>query len=71
MIFTGGDTANNKRREQLRLKGDIALGDFNEEGNLDVAFPQSSLQIRRMPGAKVLIFFGDGTRALIAGPVLI
>ena len=52
------------------LKGDIALGDFNEDGNLDVAFPQTSLQIRGMPGTKVLIFFGDGTGDLTAGPVL-
>jgi FG-GAP-like repeat len=52
------------------LKGDIALGDFNEDGNLDVAFPQSSLQIPGKRGTKVLIFFGDGTGDLTAGPVL-
>ena len=27
------------------LKGDIALGDFNEDGNLDVAFPKTGVQI--------------------------
>src|SRR5215471_11896704 len=52
------------------LKGDIALGDFDEDGNLDVAFPQSSVQMPGVHGTKVLIFFGDGTGQLTAGPVL-
>lgn len=52
------------------LKGEIALGDFNEDGNLDVAFPQTSIQIRREHGTKVLVFLGDGTGNLSAGPVL-
>lgn len=52
------------------LKGDIALGDFNEDGKLDAAFPQTGTQIRKMPSTSVLIFFGDGTGNLVAGPVL-
>jgi len=47
------------------LKGDIALGDFNEDGSLDVAFPQTGGGSTTM-----LIFFGDGTGGLIAGPAL-
>lgn len=52
------------------LKGDIALGDFDEDGKLDVAFPQTGTQIRHMKSTKVLIFLGDGTGNLVAGPVL-
>jgi len=70
--FLGDGTGQFSLKQTLKLgagysKGDIALGDFNEDGNLDVAFPQTS---QGMPGNKVLIFFGDGTGALTAGPVL-
>ena len=51
-------------------KGEIALGDFNEDGALDVAFPVTSLQVRGMKSTKVLLFFGDGAGNLVAGPVL-
>jgi FG-GAP-like repeat len=49
-------------------KGDSALGDFDEDGNLDVAFPQSGT----LPdiGTKVFIFFGNGHGDLSSGPVL-
>ena len=52
------------------LKGDIALGDFNEDGNLDVAYPQTGIQVERQHGTKVFLFFGDGHGHLAAGPVL-
>jgi hypothetical protein len=52
------------------LKGDIALGDFNEDGKLDVAFPQTGTQIRHEKSTHLLIFFGDGTGNLTAGPDL-
>ena len=52
------------------LKGEIAIGDFNEDGKLDVAFPQTGSQIQHEPSTTVLIFFGDGTGNLAAGPVL-
>ena len=52
------------------LKGDIALGDFNEDGNLDVAFPKTGTQIRHEFSTSVFIFFGDGQGHLSAGPVL-
>jgi len=52
------------------LKGDIAVGDFNEDGKLDVAFPQTGSQIQHNPSTTVFIFFGDGTGNLVAGPVL-
>jgi len=52
------------------LKGDIAIGDFNEDGFLDVAFPVTGLQIPQTHSTQVLIFFGDGHGNLSAGPVL-
>lgn len=52
------------------LLGEIALADFNEDGNLDVAFPVESFQTTT-DSMTVLTFHGDGTGALTAGPVLI
>jgi FG-GAP-like repeat len=52
------------------LKGDIALGDFNEDGTLDVAYPKSGTQIPHEPSRDLLVFFGDGTGNLVTGPVL-
>ena len=52
------------------LKGDIALGDFNEDGNLDVAFPKTGSQIPHQHSTSEFIFFGDGHGQLSAGPVL-
>jgi FG-GAP-like repeat len=55
---------------QGNTKGDIALGDFNEDGKLDVAYPKSGNQIPHQHSRDVLIFFGDGTGNLVTGPVL-
>jgi len=45
------------------------VADFNEDGNLDVAFPESSkLTIRGDQSTTVLTFFGDSTGNLNAGP---
>ena len=52
------------------LKGDIAIGDFDEDGNLDVAFPVTGLQTQHEHSTKVDLFFGDGHGHLSAGPVL-
>src|SRR5712691_331079 len=52
------------------LKGDIAIGDFNEDGFLDVAFPVTGTQTPKMHSTHVLTFFGNGTGNLVAGPVL-
>lgn len=52
------------------LKGEIAIADFNEDGNLDVAFPRTGSQVRQKPSTSVLIYFGDGEGNLTAGPVL-
>jgi hypothetical protein len=71
-----GDGAGNFTLEQFvdlgigNLKGDIAIGDFNEDGILDVAFPQTGASIQHEPSTTVLIFFGDGTGNLVAGPIL-
>jgi hypothetical protein len=51
-------------------KGEIAVGDFNEDGILDVAWPKTELQIRGTHGTEILLFFGDGAGNLVAGPTL-
>jgi len=55
---------------QGNLKGDIAIGDFNEDGNLDVAYPQTGTQIVHSHSTSLFIFFGDGHGSLSTGPVL-
>src|SRR5689334_750691 len=52
------------------LKGEIAIGDFNEDGNLDVAFPVTGTQIQHDHSTIIDLFFGDGHGQLSAGPVL-
>jgi hypothetical protein len=52
------------------LKGDIALGDFDENGNLDVAFPKTGSQVPGDHSTSVLLFFGDGHGHFSTGPVL-
>jgi FG-GAP-like repeat len=52
------------------LKGDIALGDFDEDGKLDVAYPVTGLQIQGEHSTQLRLFFGDGRGHLSAGPVL-
>ncbi|PYK40068.1 MAG: hypothetical protein DME49_01800 [Verrucomicrobia bacterium] len=52
------------------IKGDIALGDFDEDGKLDVAFPVTGTQTPHQHSTKVDIFFGDGHGHLSTGPVL-
>ncbi|PYK37269.1 MAG: VCBS repeat-containing protein [Verrucomicrobia bacterium] len=52
------------------LKGDIAIGDFNEDGFLDVAFPVTGIQDPHNHSTHVLTFFGNGTGDLVAGPTL-
>ena len=53
------------------LKGDIALGDFNEDGKLDVAYPKTGSQVRHQKSNHLLVYFGDGSGNLTAGPDLI
>jgi len=52
------------------LKGDLAVGDFNEDGKLDVAFPVTGNQLKKQPSTKINIYFGNGNGQLTAGPVL-
>jgi hypothetical protein len=52
------------------IKGDIALGDFDEDGNLDVAFPKTGSQDPGNHSTSLLLFFGDGHGHLSTGPVL-
>jgi len=49
------------------VDGEMALGDFNEDGNVDVAFPVPYSQ-GETPSSTVLVFFGDGAGGLSAGP---
>ncbi len=48
-------------------RGEISLGDFNEDGNMDVAFPLSSKQIHRDKSTDLLIYLGDGTGKFTQG----
>jgi FG-GAP-like repeat len=52
------------------IKGEIALGDFDEDGNLDVAFPKTGSQDPGNHSTSLLLFFGDGHGHLSTGPVL-
>ena len=53
------------------LKGDIALGDFNEDGKLDVCYPKTGKQDGSGESStEMFVFFGDGTGNLIQGPTL-
>ena len=52
------------------IKGDIALGDFDEDGNLDVAFPKTGSQTPMEHSTSLLLFFGDGHGHLSTGPIL-
>ncbi len=51
------------------LKGLVAIGDFNEDGKLDVAYPVTGSQTANH-STTILIYFGDGTGSLVAGPIL-
>ncbi len=51
------------------LGGDIGVADFNEDGNLDVAFPVDTTQ-SDVPSTSVLTFYGDSAGNLTAGPTL-
>jgi hypothetical protein len=68
-----GDGAGNFTQKQIlnlgegAVDGGMALGDFNEDGNIDVAFPVPYSQ-GETPSSTVLIFFGDGAGNLAAGP---
>ena len=52
------------------LKGEISLGDFNEDGNVDLAYPVTGNQDRVNTSHTVLIYFGDGAGNFTAGPSL-
>jgi hypothetical protein len=71
-----GDGAGNFSRKQLvdlgagSLKGEISLGDFNEDGKLDVAYPVTGSQIQHDASHVVLIYFGNGAGNFSAGPVI-
>ncbi len=53
-----------------RLSGEVALGDFNEDGAPDLAFPNNPNQGDAPTTANLLLFYGDGTGNFIAGPTL-
>jgi hypothetical protein len=68
-----GDGAGNFTVEQVidlgqgAIRGEISLGDFNEDGNMDVAFPLSSKQIQHDKSTDLLIYLGDGTGKFTQG----
>jgi hypothetical protein len=73
--FLGDGTGNVTQKQATNLgkgnlKGEISLGDFNEDGNLDLAFPVTGSQVPKVPSHVVNIYFGDGTGNLTAGPII-
>ena len=75
MTFLGDGTGHFTQQQKTslgagNLKGEISLGDFNEDGKLDMAFPLTGSQIQNQPSHAVLIYFGDGAGNLTAGPVI-
>jgi hypothetical protein len=62
-----GDGAGNFTLQQAidlgtgAIRGEISLGDFNEDGNIDVAYPLTSKQIPHDQSTDLLIYLGDGT----------
>jgi hypothetical protein len=51
------------------LEGEMALADFNEDGNLDLAFPVTFTQTG-IPSTTLFIFPGDGTGGLGTGQTI-
>jgi FG-GAP-like repeat len=50
------------------IKGQISLGDFNEDGNIDIAFPLSADGVmRHQLSTSLLIYLGDGTGNFVQG----
>lgn len=73
--FLGDGTGKFTAKQVLRLgvgslKGEICLGDFNEDGKLDVAFPNSSNIPGAPSGPNLLLFLGDGAGNFVAAPGL-
>jgi hypothetical protein len=48
-------------------KGEIAVGDLNEDGLSDVVWPKAAVEVF---GTQLLTYFGDGNGNLNAGPIL-
>ena len=72
--FLGDGTGNFTVKKTILLepngaiKGELAVGDFNEDGNLDVAFPVAADGvIRHVPSTIVHTFFGDGAGNITQG----
>lgn len=75
MTFLGDGTGQFTQKQTTNLgagnlKGEISLGDFNEDGKLDLAYPVTGSQIPKEPSHTVLIYFGDGAGNLTAGPII-
>jgi hypothetical protein len=70
-----GNSSGNFTQKQLNtlgpgvIEGEMALGDFNEDGNVDVAFPITFSQSETR-STTVLIFLGDGSGNLSSGEPL-
>ena len=75
MSFLGDGTGNFTLKQTTDLgkgllKGEISLGDFNEDGKLDMAYPFTGNRDPDNQSHIVLIYFGDGAGNLTAGPVI-
>jgi len=75
MSFLGDGTGNFTQQQTTPLgkgllKGEISLGDFNEDGTLDMAYPFTGNRDPDNQSHIVLIYFGDGAGNFTAGPVI-
>jgi hypothetical protein len=73
--FLGDGTGNFTQKQTTALgkgllQGEISLGDFNEDGKLDMAYPFTGNRDPDDQSHIVLIYFGDGDGNLTAGPVI-
>src|SRR4030095_784725 len=71
-----GDGAGNFTVQQVidrgmgATRGEISLGDFNEDGNMDVAYPLSSDATKNGFGTDLLIYLGDSAGNFTQGQTI-
>ena len=71
-----GDGAGNFTVQQVvdlgagATRGEISLGDFNEDGNMDVVYPLSSDALKHGLGTDLFIYLGDGAGNFTKGQTI-
>ena len=71
-----GDGAGNFTVQQVvdlgagATRGEISLGDFNEDGNIDVVYPLSSDALKHGLGTDLFVYLGDGAGNFTKGQTI-